>query len=85
MVSLILLLAGPRIRSTASFSDRPCTVLPSIARIRSPALTPARLAGVSSIGLTTLMKPLSSVTSMPRPPNSPRVCTSMSRKLFAFM
>ena len=85
MVSVIRLFGGPRIRSTASFRDRPCTVLPSSARIRSPALTPAREAGVSSIGLMTLMKPLSCVTSMPKPPNSPRVCTCMSRKDFAFM
>ena len=55
MVSAIRLFGGPRMRSTASFSVRPCTVLPSSATIRSPALTPARLAGVSSIGLMTLM------------------------------
>jgi len=32
-------------------------------------------AGVSSIGATTLIRPSSMVTSMPSPPNSPRVCT----------
>ena len=84
-VSEIRLFGEPRIRSTASLRVSPCTVLPSRARIRSPALTPARDAGVSSIGLMTLMNPLSCVTSMPRPPNSPRVCTCMSRNALAFM
>ena len=47
--------------------------------------TPAAKAGVSSIGETTLIRPSSIVTSMPRPPNSPRVCTCISRKLLASM
>ena len=51
----------------------------------SLAMTPALAAGVSSIGATTFTKPSSMVTSMPRPPNSPRVCTCMSRKLFGSM
>ena len=42
-------------------------------------------AGVSSIGATTLISPSSIVTSMPSPPNSPRVCTCMSRKLLESM
>ena len=42
---------------------------------------PAREAGVSSMGVTTFTIPSSCVTSMPRPPNSPRACTCMSRKL----
>ena len=37
-------------------------------------------AGVPSIGETTLTKPCSCVTSIPSPPNSPRVCTCMSSK-----
>ena len=41
--------------------------------------------GGHSIGVTTLMKPSSCVTSMPRPPNSPRVCTCMSSKSSAGM
>ena len=85
MVSVIFEFGEPRILSTASCSDRPCTVLPSSAVMMSPALTPAFEAGVSSIGLITLMKPLSCVTSMPRPPNSPLVCTCMSRNAFEFM
>jgi len=32
-----------------------------------------------------LIRPSSMVTSMPRPPNSPRVCTCMSRKLLESM
>ena len=55
MVSLILLFGGPRILSTASFSDMPCTLFPSSAVMMSPGFTPARLAGVSSIGLITLI------------------------------
>ena len=51
---------------------------PSIFEIRSPAKTPARAAGVSSIGVTTLTKPSSMLTSMPRPPNSPEVPTRSS-------
>ena len=47
----------------------------------SPGLMPARAAGVSSIGEMTRMKPPSCVTSIPSPPNSPRVCTRMSSKL----
>ena len=43
----------------------------------------ARAAGVSSIGETTLTRPFSIVTSMPSPPNSPRVCTCMSLKFFS--
>ena len=53
--------------------------------MRSFAMSPALAAGVSSIGETTLITPFSIVTSMPRPPNSPRVCTCMSRKLFGLM
>jgi hypothetical protein len=71
---------GPRIFSTASFSDRPRIASPSRWVMKSPGFTPAWKAGVSSIGDTTLTKPFSMVTSMPRPPNSPRVCTRMSPK-----
>ena len=71
---------GPRIRSTASFSVSPITLSPSTSVMRSPGWTPARSAGVPSIGATTLTKPFSWVTSMPSPPNSPFVCTRMSSK-----
>ena len=46
---------APRIFSTASCRLRPCTGSPSSWVIRSPALKPAREAGVSSIGETTLI------------------------------
>ncbi len=75
----------PRIFSTASCRVRPCTGSPSSAKIRSPGWMPAREAGVSSIGDTTLITPLSIVTSMPRPPNSPFVWTCMSLYDFGFM
>ena len=77
-VSLIGEPTLPRIFSTASCRVRPCTGSPSSAKIRSPDWMPALEAGVSSIGDTTLMTPFSIVTSMPRPPNSPRVWTCMS-------
>ena len=48
-------------------------------------LIPALAAGVSSRGATTLSSPSGMVTSIPIPPNSPRVCTCISRKSFAFM
>ena len=46
--------------------------------MKSPASTPALAAGVSSIGVMTLTRSFSIVTSMPRPPNSPLVWTRMS-------
>ena len=45
----------------------------------------ARRPGVSSIGETTLTMPFSMVTSMPRPPNWPCVCTFISSKRLAFI
>src|SRR6478609_9676208 len=78
MVSLILVLTGPRIFSTAWFRVRPCTCSSSSFVMMSFAMMPALAAGVSSIGATTLINPSSIVTSMPSPPNSPRVCTCMS-------
>ena len=80
-----LCFGGPRILSTASFSVSAVTVLPSIAVMMSPGLKPALAAGVSSIGETTLMMPFSSLTSMPRPPNSPLVWICMSLNALAFM
>ena len=83
--SVILVLTGPRIFSTAWFRVRPCTCSSSRWVMMSLAWMPALAAGVSSIGATTLTRPSSIVTSMPSPPNSPRVCTCMSRKLFGSM
>ncbi len=71
---------GPRIMSTASLRVRPITLSPLTWTMRSPGWTPARSAGVPSIGATTLTTPFSWVTSMPRPPNSPLVWTCMSSK-----
>ncbi len=79
MVSEIGVLTGPRIFSTACSSVRPTICSPSRWVMRSFACRPALEAGVSSMGETTLTTPFSIVTSMPRPPNSPRVCTCMSR------
>jgi len=70
----------PRIMPTASIIDSPLVGLPSILTIRSPASMPALEAGVSSMGETTLMKPSSTPTSMPSPPNSPVVLSCSSAK-----
>ena len=70
----------PRILSTAWLSVMPRTASPFKWVIKSPERTPAFAAGVSSIGVTTLMTPSAIVTSMPKPPNSPRVCWRMSLK-----
>ena len=67
-VSRTEVLAGPRIRSTASLRVSPSTLVSSILTMTSLASSPARAAGVSSIGLTTLTKPPSCITSSPRPP-----------------
>ena len=85
MVSLILVFTGPRIFSTAWFRVRPCTCSSSSLVMMSLAMTPALAAGVSSIGATTLIRPSSIVTSMPSPPNSPRVWICMSRNAFGSM
>ena len=85
MVMTILVPTRPRIFSTASERVSPRTGLPSIWVIKSPGCTPARAAGVSSIGETTLTRPFSIETSMPRPPNSPRVWTCISLKVLASM
>ena len=71
---------GPRIISTASSSVRPSTLSPSTWVMKSPGSIPALSAGVSSMGETTLTKPSSCVTSIPRPPNSPWVWVRMSSK-----
>ncbi len=75
---------SPRIFSTASFRVRPMIGWPSSAEMKSPGCRPASAAGVPSIGETTLIRPSSIVTSMPRPPNSPLVWTCMSPKSFWF-
>ena len=50
MVSVIGDLGAPRMSLTASFSDMPLVGVSSILMMRSPAITPARAAGVSSMG-----------------------------------
>ena len=75
IVSLILLPRGPRIFFTASIRFMPLVNSSSILRIWSPGCIPARKAGVSSIGDTTVKMPSLRVISMPRPPKLPRVST----------
>ncbi|KAG0753096.1 hypothetical protein G6F22_021599 [Rhizopus arrhizus] len=83
MVSVIGDLGAPRMSLTASFSVMPLVGVSSILMMRSPAMTPARAAGVPSIGEITFTKPSSAPTSMPRPPNSPCVDFCISRKASA--
>ena len=73
MVRVMVVPGLPRMSFTASFRVMPFTGVSSSRMIRSPAFTPARAAGVSSIGVTTLTKPSSMLTSIPSPPNSPVV------------
>ena len=77
-VMIISAPTGPRIFPTASSRVRPNTDSPSTCVIKSPAKIPASSAGVPSIGETTFTKPSSCVTSIPKPPNSPRVCTRIA-------
>ena len=74
----ILVPFGPRIFLTASTSGMSLVNSSSILMIWSPDLTPARYAGVSSIGETTVSTLLRVVISMPRPPKLPRVSTCSS-------
>ncbi|MGY4312690.1 hypothetical protein ACVWW1_001993 [Bradyrhizobium sp. JR3.5] len=83
--SRIELLGAPFILLTAWSSVRPWICSSSIEVITSPDMMPAREAGVSSIGATTLTKPSSIVTSMPSPPNSPCVVSCISAQPFSFM
>ena len=74
----------PRMSFTASFSVMPLTFVSSSLTIKSPDLSPAFQAGVSSIGATTFTNPSSILTSIPRPPNSPWVPTCISLKASSF-
>ena len=76
---------SPRIFSTASSSEMPSMLLELIDRIRSPGFMPAFAAGVPSIGEITLISPSSPVTSSPRPPNAPLVCTMKAAYCFSVM
>ena len=70
---------GPRNFLTARKMFLALIGSPSTWVIRSPDLSPARNAGVSSMGDTTLTIPFSMVTTIPSPPNSPLVVTWISR------
>ena len=59
IVNSISLPGLPLIILTASMREIPLTDLPSKRMIKSPALIPARFAGVSSIGDITFTKPSS--------------------------
>ena len=82
-VNAIWLPGAPRRLSTESFWFSVVTGLPSTRTIASPALTPARLAGESSIGEITRSTPSIATTSTPRPAYSPAVCSSSCWRLEA--
>ena len=82
MVRATLVLGSPRMRLTASLSDRPLTAVSSILVIRSLGLRPARNAGEPSMGDTTLTKPSSCEISMPTPTKRPLVPSRNSRNDF---
>ena len=81
MVRVIEVPTAPRICLTASVRFMPMMELPSMAVMKSPAMTPARAAGVPSMGEMIFTAPSSLVTSRPRPPYCPRVSSRMSPKL----
>ena len=66
-VIVILLPAGPRSAFTASSFFQPSVDLPSTSMIWSPVSTPARSAGVSGSGATTVIQPSRTSIWMPRP------------------
>ena len=77
---IVTLVPGlPRIRLTASGSCMSLVERPSILMIRSPVWSPARYAGVPSIGETTVRMSSFRVISMPSPPKLPDVSTCISR------
>ena len=70
---------APRSMSTASLRAMFTVLSKPICTTLSPALSPAREAGVSSMGLTTVSCPSRTLITMPRPPNLPRVESFISR------
>ncbi|CWM39124.1 Uncharacterised protein [Neisseria meningitidis] len=77
-VKVIFVPGLPRIFFTASLTVMPRVETLSIFTMKSPLFTPARSAGVSSIGETTLTNPSSCPISIPKPPNSPLVDSFIS-------
>ena len=75
----------PRIFLTAFSTLMSLVLSPSTLRIRSPALIPARQAGVSSIGEITVRTSFLRPIVMPRPPNSPLVSTCISLNMSSVM
>ena len=67
MVIVILLPASPRSALTASSFFQPSVDLPSTSMIWSPVCTPARSAGVSGRGATTVIQPSRTSIWMPSP------------------
>ena len=74
----------PRILLTASSMVVPRVAFPSMRRMMSPLFMPALSAGVFSIGEMTVRAPSFMPTVIPRPPNSPFVCTCISLNAFSF-
>ncbi len=80
IVSVTSLFSGPRILSVISDGVSFCTGWPSNWVMRSPGFSPARAAGVLSMGDTTLMRPFSIETSIPTPANCPLLSALSCRR-----
>ena len=78
IVRVTLVFSGPLIFFTASWMVMPFVIWPSIFRIRSPALSPALNAGVSSMGETTVSWSFCMAITIPSPPKVPLVSTCSS-------
>ena len=70
----------PRSSRTAWSFFQPSVGRPSSMTMRSPVITPARSAGVSGSGATTVIQPSRTSIWMPRPPYSPVVCSESAWK-----
>ena len=76
---------SPRSFLTASSSARPSVPSPLISTILSPESSPARNAGVSSIGAITVRTSSLTPMVMPRPPNLPAVSSFIAVKASSSM
>ncbi|MDT4863864.1 hypothetical protein D3C77_203700 [compost metagenome] len=80
---MTLVPVAPRSLSETSETVRPAAFWPSMALMTSPAWTPARPAGLSSMGEMTFTSPPSEVMVRPTPEYSPEVRSRRSPKALA--
>jgi hypothetical protein len=77
MVRTTLVPGTPLMRLEASMTSIFLLESPSILTMRSPGMTPARAAGVSSMGATTTNCRSRTASSIPTPPKCPEVSSCM--------